>query len=102
MALRFNKRIKLMPGVTLNIGKRGISTSIGPRGAKFTLHSSGSRRSTVGLPGSGLSATTVARRQQTAAPADAEPAYVPNARRGRVYLAVIAAGLLFLLFKLLT
>jgi len=102
MALRFNKRIKLMPGVTLNIGKRGISTSIGPRGAKYTLHSSGSQRTTVGLPGSGLSSTTVARRRPAAEPATPEPAYVPNARRGRFYLALIAVAAVFALFKLLT
>ena len=33
MGFRFQRRIKIMPGVTLNVGKRGVSTSFGRRGA---------------------------------------------------------------------
>ena len=47
-----------MPGVTLNLSKKGVSTSIGPRGAKITL-GHGQTRVTTGLPGSGLSHTTI-------------------------------------------
>jgi Protein of unknown function (DUF4236) len=56
--LRFNRRIKLMPGITLNLSKKGISTSIGPKGAKITV-GHGKTRMTTGLPGTGLSHTTV-------------------------------------------
>ena len=56
MAFRFQKRIKLLPGVTVNIGKRGISASAGPRGAKITVGKTGTR-ATVGLPGTGISQT---------------------------------------------
>lgn len=37
MAIRFQRRIKLLPEVTLNLGKKGISISLGPRGAKTTI-----------------------------------------------------------------
>jgi tetratricopeptide (TPR) repeat protein len=52
MGFRFYKRVKLFPGVTLNLSKSGGSLSFGPRGAKLTVGSSGARGS-VGLPGSG-------------------------------------------------
>lgn len=58
MTIRFQKRIKIVPGLSLNIGKNGVSASVGPRGAKMTVHSSGARRTSIGLPGSGLSVTS--------------------------------------------
>jgi hypothetical protein len=54
MGFRFRRSIKLLPGIRLNFGKRGVSTSIGVRGAHVTFGKSGTR-TTVGLPGSGLS-----------------------------------------------
>jgi tetratricopeptide (TPR) repeat protein len=57
MSFRFWKRIRIAPGVTLNLSKSGGSLSFGPRGAKFTIGSRGSR-TTVGIPGTGLFYTT--------------------------------------------
>jgi hypothetical protein len=57
MGFRFWRRIKLLPGVTLNLSKSGPSISLGPRGAKFTIGGSGAR-ATVGLPGTGMFYTT--------------------------------------------
>lgn len=56
MTIRFRRRIQLFPGVSINIGKRGISTSTGMRGAHATISDKGTR-TTVGIPGAGLSAT---------------------------------------------
>ncbi len=56
--MRFQKRIKLLPGISINLSKSGISTSIGPRGAKVTV-GNGKRRATVGIPGTGLSHSVV-------------------------------------------
>lgn len=56
MGLRFFKRTKLFPGVTLNMSKSGPSLSFGPRGLKHTIGPRGSR-TTVGVPGTGLSYT---------------------------------------------
>ena len=96
MAWRFSKRVKVLPGVTLNIGKRGVSASIGPPGAKVTLHSDGSRRTTVGLPGSGISKTVYSRSHHP--PTASEQPYIPNAKRGRVYLAILIAIVFLLLW----
>ncbi|KGA43380.1 DUF4236 domain-containing protein [Pectobacterium brasiliense] len=57
MSLRFRQTFTLFPGVRLNIGKRGISASIGVPGATVNFGQKGIR-ATVGLPGSGLSYTT--------------------------------------------
>jgi len=53
MGFRFWRRVRIAPGVTLNLSKSGGSLSFGPRGAKFTVGSRG-KRATVGLPGTGL------------------------------------------------
>lgn len=57
MAFRFWRRIKIAPGLTLNLSKSGGSLSLGPRGAKVTVGPRG-QRATVGIPGTGLFYTT--------------------------------------------
>jgi len=53
MSFRFWRRVKILPGVTLNLSKTGGSLSFGPRGAKLTIGPHG-RRTSVGIPGTGL------------------------------------------------
>ncbi|WP_439570119.1 DUF4236 domain-containing protein [Roseovarius mucosus] len=53
MAFRFWRRVRLAPGVTLNLSKSNASLSLGPRGAKYTISPRGNR-ATAGLPGTGL------------------------------------------------
>lgn len=54
MAFRFQKRIKILPGVRLNISKSGISTTIGGRGASVNIGKRGVYGN-AGIPGTGLS-----------------------------------------------
>lgn len=58
MGFRFYRRIRIFPGLRMNLSKSGISTSIGGRGAWLTFRPGHKVRSTVGLPGSGLRFTT--------------------------------------------
>ena len=58
MGFRFQKRIKILPGITLNLSKKGVSTSVGVKGARVTV-GHGQTRITAGLPGTGLSHTQV-------------------------------------------
>jgi hypothetical protein len=51
---RFQRRKRLIPGLTLNLGKRGPSLSAGPRGAKLNVGRRGVQ-GTVSLLGTGLS-----------------------------------------------
>ncbi len=53
MAFRFWRRIKIAPGITVNMSKSGASLSLGPRGSKITVGPKGNR-ATVGIPGSGF------------------------------------------------
>jgi hypothetical protein len=53
MPLRFFRRIRIAPGVSVNLSKSGASFSVGPRGAKVTVGPKGIRR-TVGIPGTGV------------------------------------------------
>jgi hypothetical protein len=94
MGFRFRRSIKLVPGIRLNFGKRGISTSIGVRGAHVTFGNSGTR-TTVGLPGSGLSYTHLERpRPGVPIARAAEPVTHPgepqgNASRGFLWIGLI-------------
>lgn len=58
MPFRFFQRIRIAPGVRLNLSKGGVSVSAGPRGAQFTMGTSGTR-ATAGLPGTGLHYTVL-------------------------------------------
>ncbi|GFO85119.1 DUF4236 domain-containing protein [Anaerostipes butyraticus] len=54
MGLRFRKSVKILPGVKINFNKKSTSVTIGGRGAKYTISSTGKKTKTVGIPGTGL------------------------------------------------
>ena len=54
MRFNFFRRVRIFPGLWLNVSKRGVSTTIGVRGLKATFGKRG-RTTTVGLPGTGMS-----------------------------------------------
>lgn len=58
MGFRFNRRIKILPSVRLNIGKTGFnSVTVGRRGASMTSGKKGSRVNIgTGIPGLSYSA----------------------------------------------
>lgn len=43
MGFSYRKRVKLMPGVHLNISRNGVNTTIGKRGASVNFSSRGTR-----------------------------------------------------------
>ena len=53
MSWSFRRRIKVIPGVYLNLSKKGISTSVGVKGASLTFGSDGVYRN-LSLPGTGI------------------------------------------------
>lgn len=79
MSFRFWRRIKIAPGLTLNLSKSGGSLSFGPRGAKLTVGPRGTR-GTLGLPGTGLFYTTTlsGRRGGTGSGASSQTAATPT------------------------
>ncbi len=75
MGFRFFRRIKVAPGLTLNLSKSGVSTSVGVRGARLTFGGKRGPRATVGIPGTGLSYTETLKAHEQAVQAP------PEARR---------------------
>ena len=53
MGWRFQRRRRILPGVTLNVGKRSAGVSVGPRGAKLSAGTRGVG-ATLSLLGTGL------------------------------------------------
>lgn len=91
MVFRFQKRIKLLPGVTLNVIKGGLSTSVGVKGARVTV-GRGKTRTTVGLPGTGISHSVVSGREN-APPKSGFPGLVS------IVLALVFVGFLVILLN---
>ena len=54
MGLRFRKSVKICKGVRVNFGKSGASLSVGTKGCRYSMHTSGRRTASVGIPGTGL------------------------------------------------
>jgi hypothetical protein len=52
--LRFQKRLRILPGLRINLSKSGASASIGPRGADVNIGRNGVTTN-AGIPGTGLS-----------------------------------------------
>ena len=57
MGLYFRKRVKILPGVHLNISKTGTSWSVGPRGASVNVGKRGTYVN-AGIPGTGIYSRT--------------------------------------------
>src|SRR5712664_4106639 len=94
MGFRFRRSIRLFPGRRLNFGKRGISASIGVRGAHVTYGPTGTR-TTVGLPGSGLGYTHLDKPHHAVpSPTDAAPPADVGAPQGSVQRGVLWMGLI--------
>lgn len=58
MGFRFRKSFKIAPGVKVNVGKKSVGVSVGTKGFRKSINSSGRRTTTVGIPGTGISYTT--------------------------------------------
>ena len=75
MPFRFRKRVKLLPGLWLNLGKSGVSTSIGTKGVTVNLKGD-AIRTTVSAPGTGISYSSTTRPTDNKPSAGRGPAYV--------------------------
>lgn len=77
MGFRFFKRIRLVPGVSINLSKSGPSFSFGPRGLKYTIGPRGTRK-TFGIPGTGVSYTTTSGWSKRVGVGSTSPAEPPS------------------------
>lgn len=92
MKTRFKKRIKIAPGVYVNIGSKGISSvSVGGKGTTINFGQRGVT-TTQSVPGTGVSFshTSGSPPQSPATPDVAQPhERPPSAARGYVIIAVL-------------
>ena len=58
MSWLFRRRIKIIPGVRLNLSKSGVTASVGVRGASVTLGGNRGDYLNVGVPGTGIYSRT--------------------------------------------
>ena len=57
MGLNFRKSISLGKLAKLNLSKSGVGISFGVKGARYSVNTNGTRRATLGIPGTGVSYT---------------------------------------------
>jgi len=60
MGFRFRQSFKIIPGVRINLGKKGTSISLGGKGFTTNVSDKGVRN-TVSIPGTGVSYSTYER-----------------------------------------
>jgi hypothetical protein len=72
VGFRFQRRIKILPGLAINISKSGVGFSAGGRGFHAGIDTKGRRYTSASLPGTGISW----REYQKAKPHHALPPHV--------------------------
>lgn len=80
MGFRIGKSFTLSKGVRLTASKSGLGVSFGVRGARYSVHSSGRRTKSIGVPGSGVRYQTTSR--GPARPKTRRPSPAPAPPRG--------------------
>jgi hypothetical protein len=55
MGFRFQRRIKILPGLAINLSKSGVGFSVGGRGFHAGIDAKGRRYTSASLPGTGIS-----------------------------------------------
>ncbi len=79
MGFRFRKSFKIFPGLKLNVSKSGLGLSAGVKGsARVGVNSRGTYTS-VGIPGTGISAMSYSPSGESAATAAVQKEKVPPA-----------------------
>ena len=77
MGLRFHKSINLGGGFRVNLSKSGIGYSWGTKGARFTKTAKGTTRSTLSIPGTGISYVSESKPNSNKVP-DTSPQQMSN------------------------
>lgn len=99
MGFRFRKSVKIIPGVRLNFGMKSTSVSLGGKGYRYTVSSTGRKTRTVSVPGTGVSySETVGNKAHSNAPAPQRKTLSPKIyKTGGILLLVLAALTLLVL-----
>ena len=87
--LRFQRRIRVLPGVHINLSLSGIGVSVGPRGLHAGVTARGQRYVSAGLPGTGLS-----ERQYSPVNSTPKLSFWPLAVAGAVFSVLLAIAMM--------
>jgi hypothetical protein len=96
MGFRAYRRVRLFPGMRVNLSKAGASLSVGRRGSWLTFGGKRKPSVTLGLPGTGLRYTQQlgnhAQRDPAAVLPPAAPSQLARAVRAIFWLAALAGA----------
>jgi hypothetical protein len=98
MGFRFRKSVKIAPGVRLNVSSKSAGISVGGKGAKVSVSTSGRRTTSVGVPGTGVSyVSSKGGRKKKSKPVAASSVETPKTSRAGGIALVVVAALAFLI-----
>lgn len=89
MGFRFRKSFKIAPGVKLNVGKKSVGVSVGGKGFRTSINSSGRKTTTVGMPGTGLSYTTTSSSKKTSHSNQIQDVATPKSKTVALVLCIL-------------
>lgn len=93
MGFRFQRRIRIAPGVPLNLSKSGIGASVGRTGLRLGMDAKRRKYLSLGLPGTGLSYRTFFGQPVT-------PETLKNVAYGVIVVAAFGVAVLIILATL--
>lgn len=67
MGFKVRKSLKIAPGVRINVGSKSMGVSIGGKGLRYSVNTRTGARTTVGIPGTGISYSTASRKYSSSA-----------------------------------
>ena len=97
MGWNFRRRIKIAPGVHLNISKKGVSTTIGGRGMSVNVGKNGSYLNT-GIPGTGLYNRRKIGTESSSGNGNSSSSNVPSGSNQNMWIGCVAVILLVVVF----
>ena len=97
MGFKFRKRIKIAPGLSINISKSGVSTSIGGKGSTINIGKKGVT-ATNSLPGTGISHSQKLFSTSSSSSGGSKKQLTPGAKIIRNILFLIIAYFIFKAF----
>ncbi|MFC3704471.1 DUF4236 domain-containing protein [Devosia honganensis] len=88
MGFRFRKSFKIAPGVRVNLNAKSTSVRIGSKGLGYTISSTGRKRVTASIPGTGISYTETIPAKRMAPEVRAAPQESPSKAKKNNFLPV--------------
>jgi endonuclease YncB( thermonuclease family) len=102
MAFRFRKSVRIAPGIRINLAGKSASVRVGPKGLGYTVSTTGTKRLTASIPGTGIAyskAYPSKRRLVPSAPPPLGASQTKPSSRSSTALLLLAIGAGVVLFS---